>query len=109
MKQYLLVLNTLEDRISLDAKLRSAQPGELVLLQHPPFSVQVEIIDAQMDTFTGADSLVPGNYVVPIMIDTKSQYEVVKPWELLRSQGSTINHVKFRAHSCDLGFSLTFE
>jgi hypothetical protein len=109
MKQYSLVLDSSEDRISLDAKLRAAQPGELVLLQHPPFSVQMQIIDAQLGTFTEADTLVPGKYVVPVMVDTKSQYEVIKPWELLRRQGSTIKNIKYRAHGFDLGFSLTFE
>ena len=109
MRLYSLVLDSAEDRISFDAKLRAAQPGDLVLLQHPPFSVQVEITDAPIDSFAEADTLIPGKYVVPVMIDTKSQYETIKPWELLRRQGSIIKNIKYRAHSYDLGFSLTFE
>ncbi len=109
MKQYSLVLDSSEDSIALAVKLRAAKPGKLVLLQHPPFSVQIKIINAQSDTFTEADTLLSGKYVIPIMVDTKSQYEVIKPWELLRRQGSSIHNIKYRAHGFDLGFSLTFE
>ena len=109
MRMYSLVLDSAEDLISLHAKLRAAQPADIVMLEHPPFSVTVEIIDAPIDSFTEADTLIPGKYVIPVMIDRKSQYEVIKPWELLRRHGSTIKTIKFRAHSLDLGFSLTYE
>ena len=64
-----------EDRASFDQALHTATPAQLVILHHPPFSVQVEILNADPSTYTSADTLVPGKYVVPIFLDTKSQHE----------------------------------
>lgn len=80
-----------------------------MVLEYPPFSVQVEITDAPPDTFTSQDTLVPGKYVVPLMVDSKSQHETIKSFELLRRQGTTMTSIKYRTHSYDLGFSLTYE
>jgi hypothetical protein len=109
MRLYSLALNKAEDKQSLAQKLRTTQPGEVVVLEHPPFSVQVEITDAPPDTFTDKDTLVPGKYVVPLMVDSKSQHEGIKHFELLRRQGTTMTSLKFRGISYDLGFSLTYE
>jgi hypothetical protein len=109
MKLYSLALDKNENKQSLIQKLRSTQPGEVVVLDYPPFSVQVEITDAPPDTFTCNDTLLPGSYVVPLMVDSKSQHETIKPHELLRRQGTTMTSIKYRSHSFDLGFSLTYE
>jgi hypothetical protein len=109
MKLYSLALDKNENKQTLTQKLHSAQPGEVVVLEYPPFSVQVEITDAPPETFTSKDTLVPGKYVVPLMVDSKSQHEVIKPFELLRRQGTTMTGIKYRAHSYDAGFSLTYE
>ena len=109
MKLYSLSLDKNENKQSLIQKLRSTRPGEVVVLDYPPFSVQVEITDAPPDTFTRNDTLLPGRYVVPLMVDSKSQHETIKPFELLRRQGTTMTSIKYRSHSYDLGFSLTYE
>ena len=104
-----LTLDKNEDRINLNNKIRSAQPGDVVVLQYPPYSVQVELVKSQSDTFSTADSLVPGSFVVPIMVDKKSNHESIKPWELLQRNGKTISSIKYRSHPYDIGFAITFE
>jgi hypothetical protein len=103
-----LTLDKMEDRIALNNKIHSTRPGDVIVLQHPPYSVQVEIA-SQSDSFSTADSLVPGSFVVPILVDKKSCHEVVKPWELLQRNGKTISLIKYRCIAYDLGFSLTYD
>ena len=64
-----------EDRITLNHKLEHAQPGQLIVLQQAPYAVQVEIVNADPSSYTAADSLVPGKYVVPLFMEKKSQHE----------------------------------
>ena len=111
MTLYSITVDPSEDQSALNEKLRKAQPGELIMLNAPPLSVQVEISDAAPGTYTEADTLVPGKFVVPIMMNQKSQYEPIKSWELNRrvTSGKPISSVKYRGLSYDLGFSLTFE
>ena len=109
MNLHSLILDKCEDRISLNTKLQAAQPGDLVLLQYPPFSVQVQVTDAPIGSYTPSDSLIEGKFVVPILIEGKSRTEMIKPWELLRRSGKAIGSIKYRAHSYELGFSLTYE
>ena len=99
MKLYSLALDKNENKQTLTQKLHSAQPGDVVVLEYPPFSVQVEITDAPPGTFTSKDTLVPGKYVVPLMVDSKSQHEVIKQFELLRRQGTTMTSIKYRSHT----------
>ena len=68
-----------EDRAAFNQALDTATPAQLVILHHPPFSVQVEVLNADPSTYTSADTLVPGKYVVPIFLDTKSQHEAGTP------------------------------
>ena len=64
-----------EDRTSFNKKIVNATSAQLIILHQSPFSVQVEILNADPSTYTSADTLVPGKYVVPIFLDTKSQHE----------------------------------
>ena len=104
-----LTLDKIEDRLALNNKIRSALPGDVVVLQHPPYSVQVELVKSQSDTFSSEDSLVPGSFVVPLMVDKKSNHEVVRQWELLQRNGKTISSIKYRSHPYDIGFAITYE
>ncbi len=104
-----LTLDKNEDRLTLNNKIRSAQPGDVVVLQYPPYSVQVELVKSQSDTFTSEDSLVPGSFVVPILMDKKSNHETIRAWELLQRNGKTISSIKYRSHPYDIGFAITFE
>ena len=71
--------------------------------------MQVEITDAPPNSYSDKDTLVPGKYIVPLMVDSKSQHESIKLFELLKRHGININSVKYRSHSFELGFALTFE
>ena len=104
-----LTLSEHEDKIGLRNKLRSALPGEIVVLNFPPFSVQVEIESAQSDSFSKSDSLMDGAFIVPIMVDKKSSHEGIKAWELLNRNGKPITSIKYRAHGYELGFSITYD
>ncbi len=65
------------------------------------------ISDAPPSAFTEKDMLLPWRcIIVPLMVDTKSQYEGVEQFELLKSQGNYITNVKYRSKAYDLGFSL---
>ena len=108
MSLHSLTLDKNEDRIALNNKIHSARPGDVIVLQYPPYSVQVEI-SSQSDSFSTADSLVPGSFVVPMLVDKKSCHETIKQWELLQRNGKTISSVKYRCIPYDIGFSLTYE
>ena len=103
-----LTLDKDEDRIALNQKLQSTRPGDVIVLQYPPYSVQVEI-SSQSNSFSTADSLVPGSFVVPMLVDRKSNHETIRPWELLQRHGKTISSVKYRSIPYDLGYSLTYD
>ncbi len=57
-----LTLYKNEDRISLNNKILSTRPGNVIVLQYPPYSVQAEII-SESSSFSTADSLVPGSEI----------------------------------------------
>lgn len=103
-----LTLDKNEDKISLNSKILSTRPGNVIVLQYPPYSVQVEII-SDSSSFSTADSLVPGSFIVPMLMDKKSNHEVIRPWELLQRNGKTISSIKFRSIPYDLGYSLTYD
>jgi hypothetical protein len=111
MRLYFLALDKSEDKPPFTRKLQLAQPGELAVLRYPPFSVLVEITDAPPDTFTDKNTLLPGKYIVPLMVDKKSQHESIKPCELLKRQGHHMKNIKYRyrSHAYNLAFSLTLD
>lgn len=136
MRLHSITVHADENKAVLDENIQSAEPGQVIVLLHVPISVQVEILDADPTTYTSADTLVPGKYVVPLFLDKKSQHEPgsnlifpdpcnttyslllneaksffspVKQWELNKRVGGKIGTVKFRCFGYDLGFSLTFE
>jgi hypothetical protein len=98
-----------EEKVSLFQKLSQAQPGDLIVLEYPPLSVNVEILDATPDMYLQADSLVQGKYVVPLKMHSKSCHEPIKSYELLSRLGKPIQAIKYRCIPYDLGWSLTFE
>ena len=75
MTLHSITISPEEDKVTFNQKMQNAQPGQMILLQHPPYAVQVEILNADPATYTSADTLVPGKYVVPIFLDKKSQHE----------------------------------
>ena len=136
MRLHSITVHADENKAVLDEKIQTAEPGQVIVLLHVPLSVQVEILDADPTTYTSADTLVPGKYVVPLFLDKKSQHEPgsnlifpdpcsttyslllnetkyffspVKQWELNKRVGGKIGTVKFRCFGYDLGFSLTFK
>ena len=102
-----LTLHEHEDRTALNTNLGTTPPGEVIVLSYPPYSVQVEIVPANPDSFSQSDSLVDGAFVVPILVDRKSNHEGSKAWELLQRNGRQITSIKYRAHAYELGFSIT--
>lgn len=109
MTLHSITLDQSEDTVAFNTKLRSTLPGELVVLQFPPYSVQVEITDTPPDDFSNSDTLIPKKHVVPITVDQKSQHETIKPWELLTRHGNGMTSIKYRAHSYELAFSITYD
>jgi len=102
-----ITFDPLENLPQVFQKLNKAKPADLIVLEHPPLSVNVEILDTR--DYLRSDSLLPDKYIVPIMIDAKSNHEPVKPYELISRLGKPIQYIKYRSHSYDLGWSLTFE
>ena len=75
MKLHSITIHMQEDRSALNEKLQNAVPGQIVILQHVPYSVQVEILNPIPGTYSLADSLVPGKFIVPLFVDKKSMHE----------------------------------
>jgi hypothetical protein len=73
------------------------------------YSVQVEIVPAKPDSFSTADSLVDGAFIVPILVDRKSNHESIKAWGLLQRNRKANTSIKYRAHAYELGFSITYD
>ena len=80
------------------------------MLDFPPLSVNVDVLDAKPGNYSDADSLVPGKFVAPILMNSKSRYESIKNWELVPRTGSKQRrYVKYRSIGLDLAFSITFD
>ena len=70
-----ITFDPLENLPQVFQKLNKAKPADLIVLEHPPLSVNVEILDTR--DYLRSDSLLPDKYIVPIMIDAKSNHEPV--------------------------------
>ena len=71
-----------EDLLSLYRRIAEAAPGEIVLLDFPPYCVNVELLAKASDH--AGDSLVPCIQVVSVFEGSRTRVEPVKPWELLQ-------------------------
>jgi hypothetical protein len=109
MELYSLCLDPSEDKEAFFKSIRNARPADLVILNKPPFSVVVDITNADPAMYSKSDTLVPGRFVVPLFVDPKPRHESVKEYELNKRIGRTLPGVKYRSHPYDLGYSITYD
>ena len=100
-----------EDMALLQKKIDNASSGEIVMLEYPPLSVNVELVNADPSKYTQQDTLCPGKLVVPVMEHSRSRVEAVKSWELIRrcETSSPIKEIRYRSIGLELGFAITFD
>ena len=103
-----LCLDPKEDLVELRSKIEKAEPGELIVLRYPPISLNVRLANAKEDPLQAADSLLKGDSIVPITLRTRSKYEPIKPWEVLR-RIEDIEGIRYRGIGVDVGFAITFD
>lgn len=109
-KMHSLTFDPDEDLPAFNRRITKALAGDTIMLDFPPLSVNVEVLDAKLGNYSDADSLVTGKFVAPILTNSKSRYESVKSWELVpRTGGKQRRYIKYRSIGLDLAFSITFD
>ena len=88
--------------------IRNAKPGDLVELIVPPISVNVTLPSDGDTNFSSADTLVPGQRVIPMLLSTFPKSEAIQPWELLQHQSDPFKSISFLDHSLDPRYAITY-
>ncbi len=110
LRLHSLTLDPREDLESILRMIRKANDEDVIALNYPPISMNVEVIHADLSRYSAGDTLVPGSAVVPIFMNSRSRFEPVKNWETLNRMGMfQVNGVRYRSHGVEPEFACTFE
>ena len=104
-----LSTNTPEEKeyhASLLQRIAAAEPGEVIMLDCCPVSINVEITHADLTKYSKHDTLVPNKAVVPIPMVAYTRYEIIKAHETFHQD---ITRISYKSVGLELGFAITFQ
>jgi len=103
-----ITLDPRENDADIRDKIQNAQPGDLVCLKFPPLSVNVRLAVNESIPLDQLDSLCVDEPIVPIFMRTRSKYEPIRRWEVLR-RIEDVEGIRYRSIGYDVGLACTFE
>jgi len=103
-----LCLDPKENLAELKVKIATAEPGSTIVLGYPPLFLNVRLANAIDNPLRPADTLLPGESIVPVPLRSRSKYEPIKRWEVLH-RIEDIEGIRYRSICVDVGFAITFD
>jgi hypothetical protein len=86
------------------ARFAAAAPGTFVDLLEPPFAVNVQLLDASVQSWPASETLVPGSVVVPLPPQRRSESIMLRH----RRAGAAALKVSCKPLMFELGFAVTY-
>ncbi|EFX74086.1 hypothetical protein DAPPUDRAFT_324668 [Daphnia pulex] len=83
----------------------TAKPGEVVVLQINPYTINVHVPSANQNTWADTETLILGRVALPIQMQTGEKQLKVRPCNLHQLTGK----VNILPHAVELAFAITYE